>query len=133
MASTSTTSTTTRNCSYFFNLRSSNVQPREVRSSSSSASSGHGSQPAAAGSGCGKLDGVVMWFVNGVSVAFFTSLDRCSCIRIGTVDDGEEANDWPLIHRDGNVSGEYRTTSRRRGRGRGRGRGEKAGGAFIQE
>ncbi|GMI77383.1 hypothetical protein HRI_001407600 [Hibiscus trionum] len=118
-----TISTTTSNCSYFFNLRSNSVEPREARSSSSS---GHGSQLAAAGSGCGKLDGVVMWFVNGVSTAFFASLDRCSCIRIGTVDDGEDANDLPLIHSDGNVRSGYRTTSRRRGRG-------EKGAAFIQE
>ncbi|KAE8725763.1 hypothetical protein F3Y22_tig00008146pilonHSYRG00171 [Hibiscus syriacus] len=114
-----TSTTTTTNCSYFFNLRSNNVQP--------SSPSAHGSQPAAAGSGCGKLDGVVMWLINGVSTVFFASLDRCFCIRIVTADDGEEANDVPLIRSDGSVRRGYRTSSRRRGKG------EKGAATFIQE
>ncbi|GMI78473.1 hypothetical protein HRI_001516600 [Hibiscus trionum] len=104
-----TTSTTT-SCSGFFNLRSNTDELRVVRSSSSS----HGT-PAA--SGCGKLDGVAMWFVNGVATAFFASLQRCSCIHIATVEeeDGEEANDVPLIHSDGNYARrDAGTVSRRR-------------------
>ncbi|KAL8225439.1 hypothetical protein R6Q57_017996 [Mikania cordata] len=52
--------------------------------------------------GCAKLDGVAMWLVNGVANAFFASLQRCSCIRIATVDDHEDSNDLPLIFNDGN-------------------------------
>ncbi|KAK8624256.1 hypothetical protein V6N13_065607 [Hibiscus sabdariffa] len=105
------TTSTTSSCSGFFNLRSNNDEPRVVRSSSSS----HGSSSAAGG--CGKLDGVAMWFINGVATAFFASLQRCSCIRIATVeeDDGDEANDVPLIHSDGNyVRHDAGTISRRR-------------------
>ncbi|GMI89673.1 hypothetical protein HRI_002636600 [Hibiscus trionum] len=104
------TTSTTNSCSGFFSLRSNNDEPKVVRSSSSS----HGSSAAA---GCGKLDGVAMWFINGVATAFFASLQRCSCIRIATVeeDDGEEANDVPLIHSDGNyVRHDAGTISRRR-------------------
>ncbi|KAK9065675.1 hypothetical protein SSX86_015076 [Deinandra increscens subsp. villosa] len=53
--------------------------------------------------GCAKLDGVAMWLMNGVANAFFASLERCSCIRIATVDDHEDANDLPLIFNDGNL------------------------------
>ncbi|KAG5251172.1 PROTEIN putative-RELATED [Salix viminalis] len=84
--------TTSTNCSSFFNLRSNSVETR-VRTSTS-----HGSSP-----GCGKLDGVAMWFINGVASAFFASLERCSCIRIATEDDGDGANDAPLILNDGNT------------------------------
>ncbi|XVF39776.1 hypothetical protein PTKIN_Ptkin01aG0059700 [Pterospermum kingtungense] len=119
-----TTSSTT-SCSGFFNLRSNNVESRVVRPSSSSSSSAHGS-PAG---GCGKLDGVAMWFINGVTTAFFASLERCSCIRIATEDDGEEANDMPLIHSDGNLRYEGGTTSRRRP-GKGKKGGERA---FLEE
>ncbi|XWS14817.1 hypothetical protein CRYUN_Cryun35bG0041100 [Craigia yunnanensis] len=117
-----TTSSTT-SCSGFFNLRSNNVEHRVVRPSSSST---HGSTAG----GCGKLDGVAMWFINGVATAFFASLERCSCIRIATKDDGEEANDVPLIHSDGNLRHEAGTTSRRTGKGKKGGVGE---GAFLQE
>ncbi|KAB5568850.1 hypothetical protein DKX38_002643 [Salix brachista] len=84
--------TTSTNCSSFFNLRSNSVETR-VRISTS-----HGSSP-----GCGKPDGVAMWFINGVASAFFASLERCSCIRIATEDDGDGANDAPLILNDGNT------------------------------
>ncbi|XWS21310.1 hypothetical protein CRYUN_Cryun30bG0044800 [Craigia yunnanensis] len=114
------TTSSTSSCSGFFNLRSNNVEPRVVRPSSST----HGS-PAA---GCGKLDGVAMWFINGVANAFFASLERCSCIRIATEDDGEEANDVPLIHSDGNVRHEAGTTSRRR-----TGKGKRERGAFLED
>ncbi|KAB2082780.1 hypothetical protein ERO13_A05G211600v2 [Gossypium hirsutum] len=100
----STTTTTSSNSSGFFNLRSNNVRP--------SSSATRGSPPAA----CGKLDGVGVWFVNGVAAAFFASLERCSCIRIATEDDGEDANDVPLIQSDGNVRHLAGTTSRKRTR-----------------
>ncbi|CAN4092183.1 unnamed protein product [Withania somnifera] len=47
---------------------------------------------------------MAMWFINGVSAAFFASLQRCSCIRIATHEDheGEDANDLPLMYNDGN-------------------------------
>ncbi|XVF64214.1 hypothetical protein PTKIN_Ptkin09bG0150200 [Pterospermum kingtungense] len=117
MAATAS-STSSSSCSGFFNLRSSNVEPRVVRAQGSPAG------------GCGKLDGVAMWFINGVANAFFASLERCSCIRIATEDDGEEANDVPLIHSDGNVRHEAGTTSRRR-----TGKGKKGGGgrAFLED
>ncbi|XP_015573994.1 uncharacterized protein LOC107261169 [Ricinus communis] len=83
--------TTSTNCTGFFNFRSNSDEGR-IRSSSS-----HGSP------GCGKLDGVAMWFINGVASAFFASLERCSCIRIATEDDCDEANDAPLILNDGNI------------------------------
>ncbi|KDP41591.1 hypothetical protein JCGZ_15998 [Jatropha curcas] len=96
------TTSTTASCTGLFNFRSNSDEDR-VRTSSS-----HGS------AGCGKLDGVAMWFINGVASAFFASLERCSCIRIATVDDGDEANDAPLILNDGNTRHEGGTTSRRR-------------------
>ncbi|XVE55723.1 hypothetical protein DITRI_Ditri03aG0181100 [Diplodiscus trichospermus] len=120
------TTSSTSSCSGFFNLRSNNVEPRMVRPSSSSST--HGS-PAG---GCGKVDGVAMWFINGVTAAFFASLERCSCIRIATEDDGEEANDLPLIHSDGNVRHEAGTTSRRRTAGKGKKGGGRSS-AFLQD
>nr|GMD80778.1 hypothetical protein TorRG33x02_000250 [Ipomoea batatas]GME00278.1 hypothetical protein TorRG33x02_000250 [Ipomoea batatas]GME09313.1 hypothetical protein TorRG33x02_000250 [Ipomoea batatas] len=79
---------TTTNCASFFNLRDD-------------------TRAAAAGrhSSCGKVDGgVAMWLLNGVTTAFFASLERCSCIRIATHEDdaGDDANDLPLIQNDGN-------------------------------
>ncbi|KAL3505044.1 hypothetical protein ACH5RR_034885 [Cinchona calisaya] len=64
------------------------------------------SSPSSAhGCGSGRLDGVAMWIINGVASAFFASLERCSCIRITTVDDADdESNDLPLIFNDGNSS-----------------------------
>ncbi|KAJ8541210.1 hypothetical protein K7X08_002026 [Anisodus acutangulus] len=82
--------TTTTSCGGFFNLRPSSVEP-SIRSSSATTP------------GCGKLDGMAMWFINGVSAAFFASLERCSCIRIAThEDEGEDANDLPLMYNDAN-------------------------------
>ncbi|KAK7291043.1 hypothetical protein RIF29_05904 [Crotalaria pallida] len=78
MAATTSSST----CNGFFNL-----QPSNSRDSSSSSSSSQ-RYP-----GCGKLDGVTM--------AFFASLERCSCIHIATEEDGED--DLPLILNDGNL------------------------------
>ncbi|PWA46078.1 hypothetical protein CTI12_AA512960 [Artemisia annua] len=72
----------------FFHTRPGQVEP-SVRSTSNH--------------GCAKLDGVAMWLMNGVANAFFASLQRCSCIRIATVDDHEDLNDLPLIFNDGNL------------------------------
>lgn len=50
----------------------------------------------------------------GVAATFFASLDRCFCINIATVDDGDDAHDLPLIckdvslGRDGGVGGSWR-------------------------
>ncbi|OVA10676.1 hypothetical protein BVC80_53g4 [Macleaya cordata] len=110
-----TTSTTTSNCTSFFNFRGTSVEPR-VRSSSN-----HGSSSPA---GCSKLDGVAMWFINGVAAAFFASLERCSCINIATEeDDSDDANDIPLIYNDGNSRRENGGGSRRRIIGSGKKRG----------
>lgn len=65
------------------------------------------SEPKIRSSGTRKLDGAAMWLVNGVATLFFASLDRCSCIRIGTCEDedGEDAGDKPLISNGGNFDG----------------------------
>lgn len=104
--------TTSSSCASFFNLRA-NSADTKVRSSSNN----HGSSP-----GCGgRVDGVAMWIINGVASAFFASLERCSCIRIATVDDTDDFNDLPLIFNDGNNSinardgiSRRRTTARER-------------------
>ncbi|PIA29484.1 hypothetical protein AQUCO_06000087v1 [Aquilegia coerulea] len=98
MAATASSS----NYTSFFNLRGSSVDP-SVRSSMS-----HGSP------GCRKLDGVAMWLLNGVTTAFFASLERCSCINIATHDDSDDANDLPLISNDGNSRRENGSGSRRK-------------------
>ncbi|KAK3231198.1 hypothetical protein Dsin_003079 [Dipteronia sinensis] len=103
---TATTSSTS--CSGLFGFRSSSVQSK-LRSSSSSPP------------GCGKLDGMAMWFINGVASAFFASLERCSCIRIATTEDDGEENDVPLIQNDGNVRHDRLISGskiRRRGKGK---------------
>ncbi|KAL7207994.1 hypothetical protein ACSBR1_029865 [Camellia fascicularis] len=108
--------TTSTSCTSFINLRTNPIKAR-VRISPS-----HGSP------GCGKLDGVAMWLINGVASAFFVSLERCSCIRIATQDDGDDANDLPLIFNDRN---HYRhggsSGSRRRTR-----KGKKGGGTSME-
>ncbi|KAH6812031.1 hypothetical protein C2S51_025793 [Perilla frutescens var. frutescens] len=45
---------------------------------------------------CEKLDRVASWFGATVATAFFTSLERCSCITLSTSND-EEAKDRPLM------------------------------------
>ncbi|KAI3958869.1 hypothetical protein MKX01_023545 [Papaver californicum] len=83
---------TTASRSRFFNVRgnSSSVESR-VRSSRST----H------AGSSSGKVDSMAMWFINGISTAFFASLEKCSCINVTTHDDGYDSNeDLPLIPKD---------------------------------
>ncbi|KAK9097133.1 hypothetical protein Sjap_022630 [Stephania japonica] len=75
----------------------------------------------AAPASCAKLDSVAMWFLNGVATVFFASLERCSCMHIATEDDGDEANDMPLISNDGNFGRDGGSVgSRRRAAGRGR-------------
>ncbi|KAG6591437.1 hypothetical protein SDJN03_13783, partial [Cucurbita argyrosperma subsp. sororia] len=94
----------TSTCSSFFSIRSSSMEPR-VRTSS----------PTHASPACGKLDGVATWLINGFVTAFFGSLERCSCIRIATAeDDGDEANDAPLIPNDGNLQQDGTAAGRRR-------------------
>ncbi|KAL1540310.1 hypothetical protein AAHA92_24680 [Salvia divinorum] len=80
-------------------------------------------------SGCAKLDGVAMWLVNGITGAFFASLERCSCIRISTYEDdfGDESN--PLIFAGGDCRGD---NDGRRIRRRIVGKGKKAR-AFVQD
>ncbi|KAA8538276.1 hypothetical protein F0562_027901 [Nyssa sinensis] len=112
--------TTSSSCTTFFNPRPNSVEPG-VRSSSS-----HGSSPA--GCGSGKLDGFAMWLINGVASAFFASLERCSCIRIATEDDGDDANDLPLIFNDGNFRHDGSSTGSRRRTGKG-----KKEGALLEE
>ncbi|CAL0323730.1 unnamed protein product [Lupinus luteus] len=68
--------------------------------------------------GCGKLDVVAMWFINGVTKAFFASTELCSCTQIPIVEDGEDAHHLPLIINDGNLrhcdDGGEATNNRRR-------------------
>ncbi|KAJ0096476.1 hypothetical protein Patl1_28480 [Pistacia atlantica] len=49
---------------------------------------------------CRKLDGVAAWLINGVAAVFFNTLERCSCINIGTIDDSDlDADaDVPFIY-----------------------------------
>lgn len=102
--------TTSTSCASILNFRANSVehQSRDVRSHQSSAGGPHSSNSGGGGGSCtGKLDGVAMWIVNGVANAFFASLHRCSCIRIATVDDGDDAyndDDLPLIFNDGNYN-----------------------------
>lgn len=45
-----------------------------------------------------KLDGAAAWLINGVAAAFFNTLERCSCIYIGTIDDNDlDDADVPFI------------------------------------
>lgn len=79
--------------------------------------------------GCTKLDGVAMWVINGITGAFFASLERCSCIRISTYEDDfgdEEAN--PLIFNDGDFRGDHEGRIRRRRIGKG-----KKARAFVED
>ncbi|KAI3465241.1 hypothetical protein Pfo_021904 [Paulownia fortunei] len=73
-------------------------------------------------SSCAKLDGVAMWLINGLTGAFFASLERCSCIRISTNEDdfGDESNNLPLIFNDGNFRGDHDGGIRRRRLGKGK-------------
>ncbi|KAF5743436.1 hypothetical protein HS088_TW08G00018 [Tripterygium wilfordii] len=47
-----------------------------------------------------KLNGMATWVGTSVASAFFSSLERCSCINLSTsddADDSEEAHDRPLM------------------------------------
>ncbi|CAK9143679.1 unnamed protein product [Ilex paraguariensis] len=44
-----------------------------------------------------KVDGVTTKLINGVTAAFFMSMERCSCIRIGTKHDSDDGDSLPLI------------------------------------
>ncbi|KAI3931932.1 hypothetical protein MKW98_012342 [Papaver atlanticum] len=97
-------SSSTNSCTSFHDFRGGSVEP-SVPSSSVRGSSST--------TGCNKIDGVAMWFINRVVAAFFGSLERCSCINIDTKeedDNGIDANDLPLIYNDGNSRRENRTT-----------------------
>lgn len=59
-----------------------------------------------------------MWLINGVTMAFFSSLNRCSCIRIATEEDGEDANELPLMFNDGTLRHDGTTSRRRTGKGK---------------
>ncbi|KAL3812310.1 hypothetical protein ACJIZ3_013578 [Penstemon smallii] len=90
-----------------FNLRATSTTPRDVRRPPS----------------CAKLDGVAMWLINGLTGAFFASLERCSCIRISTYEDdiGDEDKNLPLIFNDGNIRGDdHNGNLRRRRKGKGK-------------
>ncbi|KAI3883956.1 hypothetical protein MKW92_021387 [Papaver armeniacum] len=84
---------TTANRSRFFNVRG---NPSSVESRVRSSRSTH-----AGSSSSGKVDSMAMWFINGISTAFFASLEKCSCINVTTHDDGYDSNeDLPLIPKD---------------------------------
>lgn len=77
-----------------------------------------------------------MWVLNGLSSAFFASLERCSCIRISTYEqDDDEANDdgLPLIFNDGNLRGDDGTSCIRRRRLLLIGKGKKAATPFAHQ
>ncbi|KNA25817.1 hypothetical protein SOVF_003070 [Spinacia oleracea] len=96
--------TTSSNCSSFFNFRAAGGHSKVRNSSSFSGQSG-----------CRKVDGVAMWLINGVTTAFFASLERCSCIRVTTVeDDGEDMNEMPLIFNDDDTTHAQKVSGIRR-------------------
>ncbi|KAJ8645357.1 hypothetical protein MRB53_007105 [Persea americana] len=94
--------TTTPSCTTFFDLQCTSDEP-EIRRSTS-----HGSPS------CGRLDRVATWVGHGVATAFFASLDRCSCIKIATVDDGDDGHDLPLICKDANLGRDVEAGGSRR-------------------
>ncbi|GAB4852394.1 hypothetical protein Ancab_016586 [Ancistrocladus abbreviatus] len=106
MATTTTTAAaaTTSCATGLWNFQSSSVEPQVPPSSN------HVSPPSS-----GKLDGVAMWLINGVATAFFASLEKCSCVRVTTVEDVDDMNELPLIYNDGNSSNGLRS---RAGRGK---------------
>ncbi|CAN4108447.1 unnamed protein product [Withania somnifera] len=42
---------------------------------------------------CDKLDRMANWFGTSVASAFFSSLERCSCINLSTTNDDDDEND----------------------------------------
>ncbi|KAK9163632.1 hypothetical protein Syun_004534 [Stephania yunnanensis] len=109
-------------CSSIFNLKSTAAEPRMGSATTYTA----GAAPAS----CAKLDSVAMWFINGVATVFFASLERCSCMHIATEDDGDEANDMPLISNDGNFGRDGGTVGSRRRTGKGK---IKRGGFLMED
>ncbi|KAI3417381.1 uncharacterized protein J3R85_014509 [Psidium guajava] len=99
--------TTSTNCTSFFSFRSGSDAPS--------------ARDQAGPPGCGRVDGVAMWLIGGVASAFFASLERCSCIRIATVEDMDDGNEVPLIQNDGNLRRDGGSASSRRRRRRRRG------------
>ncbi|KAG6469508.1 hypothetical protein ZIOFF_074232 [Zingiber officinale] len=53
---------------------------------------------------CSRLDRAAAWVGNGISAAFFASLERCSCINLATEEE-DEAKDVPLIRDCGDFEG----------------------------
>ncbi|KAI3992125.1 hypothetical protein MKX01_015016 [Papaver californicum] len=105
-------SSSTNSCTSFHDFRGGSVEPSVPSSSIRGSSS----------TGCNKIDGVAMWFINGVAAAFFASLERCSCINIDTKeedDNDDDANDLPLIYNDGNSRWKNQTTNVGSGKKRG--------------
>ncbi|KAI3972780.1 hypothetical protein MKX01_019438 [Papaver californicum] len=102
-------SSSTNSCTSFHDFRGGSVLEPSVPSSSIRGSSS---------TGCNKIDGIAMWFINGVAAAFFASLERCSCINIDTKeedDNDDDANDLPLIFNDGNSRWKNRRGKKRGG------------------
>ncbi|KZV54524.1 hypothetical protein F511_01322 [Dorcoceras hygrometricum] len=65
--------------------------------------------------------GLAAWLINGLTGAFFASLERCSCIQISTHEDdfgSDEATDIPLIFHDANLRGDNHVRRRRIGKGK---------------
>ncbi|KAL6993882.1 hypothetical protein U1Q18_011993 [Sarracenia purpurea var. burkii] len=48
-----------------------------------------------------KGHGVATKLINGVSAAFFSSLELCYCVYIGTKDDSDDPESLPLVRVDG--------------------------------
>ncbi|KAH7372715.1 hypothetical protein KP509_17G017600 [Ceratopteris richardii] len=48
------------------------------------------------GSGCKQLERVAGWVSTGIYTAFFTSLDRCACVKIDTIESNMQE---PMISR----------------------------------
>uniref|UniRef100_A0A803PET8 Uncharacterized protein n=1 Tax=Cannabis sativa TaxID=3483 RepID=A0A803PET8_CANSA len=51
-----------------------------------------------AASGCKLVEGLVGWVFHGVAVAFFASIQRCSCVNIQTRDEyDDQLDDYIMI------------------------------------
>lgn len=51
----------------------------------------------AAAASCKMVEGLVGWLFHGVAVAFFSSLQRCSCVNIDTRDEIDDDSDNYLM------------------------------------
>ncbi|KAK8565695.1 hypothetical protein V6N13_020772 [Hibiscus sabdariffa] len=61
---------------------------------------------------CDKIDRVASWVGTSMATAFFTSLERCSCINLSTADfddDDESYYDRPLVLTNPLLPEEYET------------------------